>query len=69
MRNNFGVTEPSALIELEFTATAGRILGWQQHNFAPKDFEVLCDNQAVKKVEGATYRNNWLTVDLPPTVC
>ena len=46
-----------------------RILGWQQHNFAPKDFEVLCDNQAVKKVEGATYRNNWLTVDLPPTVC
>jgi cell filamentation protein len=30
LRNNFGVTEPSALIELEFTATAGRILGWQQ---------------------------------------
>jgi type 1 glutamine amidotransferase/HEAT repeat protein len=44
-----------------------RILGFQQHNYAPKDFEVLCDDKLVKKVQGAQYKSNWLTVDLPPT--
>jgi len=46
-----------------------RILGWKQHEFAPKDFEVVCDGQPVRKVAGAQYRNNWLTVDVPPTEC
>lgn len=30
LRNNFGVSEQSALTELEFVATAGRMLAWQQ---------------------------------------
>jgi type 1 glutamine amidotransferase/HEAT repeat protein len=46
-----------------------KILGWQQHNYAPKDFEVLCDGKVIKKIEGAPYKNNWLTVDLPVTDC
>ena len=46
-----------------------RIMGWKQHEFAPRDFEVRCDDQTVRKVVGAQYRNNWLTVDLPPTEC
>jgi type 1 glutamine amidotransferase/HEAT repeat protein len=46
-----------------------RILGWQQHNYAPKDFEVLCDGKLARKVENARYKENWLMVDLPPTDC
>ena len=46
-----------------------RLLGWQQHNYAPKDFEVLCDGKVVKQVANATYKNNWLEVALPPTDC
>jgi type 1 glutamine amidotransferase/HEAT repeat protein len=46
-----------------------RILGWAQENYAPKDFEVLCDGKPVRKVAGARYQNNWLTVELPSTRC
>jgi hypothetical protein len=46
-----------------------RLLGWQQHNYAPKNFEVLCDDKVVKQVANATYKNNWLEVNLPPTDC
>ena len=46
-----------------------RIMGWKQHLFAPRDFEVLGDGKVVCKVTGAQYRNNWLTVDFPPTEC
>ena len=46
-----------------------RIMGWKQENFAPKDFEILCDDKVVKKVENARYQNNLLTVTFPPTHC
>jgi type 1 glutamine amidotransferase/HEAT repeat protein len=46
-----------------------RILGWQQHNYAPRDFEVVCDGTVVKKIENAQYQKNWLTVIVPPTRC
>jgi HEAT repeat protein len=46
-----------------------RILGYQHHNYAPKDFEVLGDGKPIKKVENAVYEMNLLTVDLPPTEC
>ena len=46
-----------------------RILGYQQHSYAPKDFEVVCDDKVVKKVEGAQYQDNLLTVALPETEC
>lgn len=46
-----------------------RILGYQHHNYAPKDFEIICDGKAVKKVENAQYENNLLTLPLPPTEC
>ncbi len=51
------------------TVSAIRILGFQHHNYAPKDFEVLCDDAVVKKVQDAQYRENLLTVLLPPTPC
>jgi hypothetical protein len=38
------------------------LLGWAHHNFAPKDFEIVCDGQVVKKVENAQYEDNYLTI-------
>jgi len=45
------------------------ILGHQHHNYAPKDFEVLCDGKLVKKVENAQYDNNFLILRLDETTC
>ena len=46
-----------------------RIEGFQQHQYAPRDFEVLLDGKVVKRVSNAQYTANWLQVDLPPTRC
>ncbi len=43
------------------------IMGYQQHNFAPKDFEVLADGRAIKKVDNAQYTDNLLVMSLPET--
>jgi HEAT repeat protein len=40
------------------------ILGYEHHDYAPKDFEVLCDSKVVKKVENAQYDNNSLLLGL-----
>jgi HEAT repeat protein len=51
------------------TVSAIRITGYQHHNYAPKDFDILCDDKVVKKVANAQYQNNLLTILLPPTQC
>jgi HEAT repeat protein/type 1 glutamine amidotransferase len=58
-------------VQLKQPATVAclRILGFQHHNYAPKDFEVLGDGKLIKKVENAVYERNLLAVDLPPTEC
>ncbi|MBM4037974.1 MAG: hypothetical protein FJ290_05620 [Planctomycetes bacterium] len=40
------------------------ILGYQHHQYAPKDFEVLADDKVVKKVENAQYDDNFLVIAL-----
>jgi len=45
------------------------ILGYEHHSYAPKDFEILCDGKAVKKVETAQYDNNFLVVRLDEVTC
>lgn len=40
------------------------ILGYQHHQYAPKDFEVLADGRVVKKVENAQYDDNFLVIAL-----
>ena len=45
------------------------ILGYQQHSFAPKDFEVLCDGKVAKTVRNATYDANFLVVVFAETQC
>ena len=56
-------------VQLKQRATVAclRILGFQHHNFAPKDFEVIGDGKLLKAVKNAEYENNLLTLDLPPT--
>ncbi|MBI4324171.1 MAG: ThuA domain-containing protein, partial [Chloroflexi bacterium] len=45
------------------------LLGHAHHSYAPKDFEVICDGQPVKKIENAQYTDNFLAVQLPETAC
>jgi len=40
------------------------IVGYEQHRFAPKDFEIVCDGKAVKKLENAQYDDNLLVIKL-----
>ncbi|HEY3323540.1 MAG TPA: HEAT repeat domain-containing protein [Planctomycetota bacterium] len=51
------------------TVCALRIMGFAHHNYAPKDFDVVCDGKVVKEVRGAVYENNLLVVPLPTTLC
>ncbi len=46
-----------------------RIIGWKHQEYAPRDFEILCDDKTVKSVKDAVYQNNQLTVEIPPTTC
>jgi hypothetical protein len=45
------------------------IVGYEQHRFAPKDFEVLCDGKVAKKVENAQYEDNLLVIKLDAVTC
>jgi HEAT repeat protein len=45
------------------------IMGWAHHNYAPKDFEILCDGVPVKKVESAQYASNLLVVRFDGVNC
>ncbi len=60
-------------LRLEFPAETAvavlRITGYQQHVFAPKDFDVVCDDRVVKSVRDAKYANNKLRVHFEKTVC
>jgi len=46
-----------------------RITGYRHHNYAPKDFVVLCDGKVVKAVRNAEYTDNRLTVPFVETEC
>jgi HEAT repeat protein len=58
-------------VEMKKPSAVGliRILGFRHHEFAPRDFEILCDDKVVKQVHDAQYDNNILTVPVPPTTC
>ena len=45
------------------------IRGYQHHNYAPRDFQVLCDGEVVAEVQGAEYTNNRLAVGFDPVRC
>jgi hypothetical protein len=51
------------------TVRAIRIIGFQHQSYAPKDFEIVCDDQVVKTMTDAPYRENVLMVVFPPTRC
>lgn len=43
------------------------LVGWQQHSFAPKDFDIVADGKVVKEVRNALYTANHLRVEFPAT--
>ena len=51
------------------TVAAIRITGWGHHNFAPRDFEVICDGEVVKTVRDAWYESNRFGTTFPATAC
>jgi len=51
------------------TVSALRITGYQQHAYAPKDFDLICDEKVVRSVKDAWYENNQFAVTFPPTTC
>lgn len=40
------------------------IIGYGHHDYAPKDFEIVCDGKTVKKIENAQYDDNFLVVSI-----
>ena len=59
----------SVTLKQKSLVSALRITGYIHHNFAPKDFEILCDDQVVKVVKNAQYKKNELSVKCPSTEC
>ncbi|MGD0090694.1 MAG: protein kinase [Planctomycetota bacterium] len=47
------------------TVNAISISGMEQHNGAPKDFDILADGKVVKEVRNASYVDNLLRVEFP----
>lgn len=45
------------------------VMGYEQHRFAPKDFELLGDGKLVKAIENAQYEDNLLVVKLDEVTC
>jgi hypothetical protein len=45
------------------------ILGYEHHSYAPRDFQILCDGKAVKKIENAQYEDNLLVIRLDEVSC
>ncbi|MCY3021667.1 MAG: hypothetical protein NTW87_21855 [Planctomycetota bacterium] len=43
------------------------IRGLKQHDFAPKDFDILADDKLIKEVRNAQYTDNLLRVEFPST--
>lgn len=45
------------------------ILGYRHQDYAPKDFEVLCDGNTVKSVRNAAYSDNLFLTEFPTQTC
>jgi type 1 glutamine amidotransferase len=46
-----------------------RITGWSHENYAPRDFEVLCDGEVVAQVSMAQYQSNRFALRFEPVQC
>ena len=51
------------------TVSALDLMGYAQHNFAPRDFDIVCDGTAVSSVRKAIYVDNRCVVTFPATSC
>ncbi len=51
------------------TLSSLSVMGYQHHNFSPRDFDILCDGKLVKSLRKAQYEDNLLWVPFPATTC
>jgi hypothetical protein len=51
------------------TVSALEVMGYAQHEFAPRDFDVVCDGKVVLSVRKAAYVDNRFVVTFPATSC
>jgi hypothetical protein len=51
------------------TASALRITAWAHHDYAPRDFEVVCDGQTLERVLMAQYDDGRFALTFEPTEC
>jgi hypothetical protein len=49
--------------------SAVTLSGYRHHDYAPKNFSILCDGEAVASVKDAVYSNNFLLVEFPRVTC
>lgn len=45
------------------------IVGWQHHDFAPRDFTILCDGLEIGHATHVKYQDNELIIAMPETPC
>ena len=51
------------------TVSALDLMGYAQHSFAPRDFDILCDGRIVHSVREAAHVDNRFVVTFPATSC
>lgn len=51
------------------TVSCLEIMGYAQHNFAPRAFDIVCDGKVVASVRDAVYVDNRFTTTFPVTTC
>jgi type 1 glutamine amidotransferase/HEAT repeat protein len=67
--DNHDVYRLTVAFDAPHEVSALRITGYQQHNYAPKDFEIICDGATVKAVKDAWYESNQFAATFPATRC
>ena len=44
-------------------------MAYHHHQYAPRDFEIICDGKVITTVKNARYTNNFLVVRFDKTQC
>ena len=45
------------------------IVGWKHYDFAPRDFEIVCDGKVIASAVGLKYVKNYAAMNIPQTEC
>ncbi|MBT3201012.1 MAG: hypothetical protein HN350_14005 [Phycisphaerales bacterium] len=45
------------------------LVGWKHYDFAPRDFQIVCDGKVIGSVVGLKYVKNYAAMNIPQTTC